>query len=271
MQIKTKFILLLSLFGIMLILIVFSRYIFPNSLTIDLSNMLQPPGLSFPFGTDFLGRDMLHRTFGGLKTSLALALIIQILSLLIGAVIGLLAGYFRGIVDKVFLITQNVLMAFPNIIASVCMITLLGPGMWTLIIALSVMQWVGYAKLVRSDVIVIKERDFITGARAVGAPTLYLLFRHIFPNIVRPVIPFFTLMIGHTVITISGLGFLGFGVNPPTPEIGLMISESIPFITMAPWLFILPGLTLGFYILILNVLADTLRDMLDPHAQSSIL
>ncbi|WP_229396324.1 ABC transporter permease [Methanosarcina sp. DH1] len=181
-----------------------------------------------------------------------------------GAVFGAISGYYGGVIDKVYTTIQDIVMSFPSLIASLCLIAMLGPGIHTLIIALSCTGWVTYARLIRSEVVSLKELDYIQGARAIGASSGYVLFRHILPNVVRPLIPLFTLMIGHTVLAISGLGFLGFGVQPPTAEIGLMIKDGLTYITRAPWMILAPGLLLCLYVWLFNVLGDELQEWLNP-------
>ena len=225
---------------------------------------LQRPGMGHIFGTDNLGRDLFSRSMIGLRLSLALALVIQILSLATGMLLGLISGYYGGLADKIFVVIQNVLLSFPSLIATLCMILLLGSGMRTLVLALAFVNWVGYARLIRSEVMVTAKADFIQGAKAVGTSDLGLFIHHIVPNVIRPVVPLFTLMIGHTVLAISGLGFLGFGVQPPTAEIGLMVRDGITYINKAPWMFFLPGMLLALYSLLFNMLGDELQDIFSP-------
>lgn len=261
---KSHLLFLVIVFIVLIVLVVFSSQIFPHGNKLDMKGTLLPPNGEHIFGTDNLGRDLLERTFNGLKISLALALIIQIISLAAGAVVGSVAGYFGGIADKLYVMVQNVLMSFPSIIASLCLIAMLGSGIRTLILALSVLGWVTYARLIRSEVLIVKESDYIMGAKSIGASNWYILFKHILPNVVRPVIPMFTLMIGHTVLAISGLGFLGFGIQPPTAEIGMMIKDGVTYITSAPWMILFPGTLLTLYVLWINLLGDELREWFDP-------
>lgn len=261
MKAKNKLFLLAMCMLLMLVLVFFSETIFPDSNQINMSQVLKAPGPGHPFGTDFLGRDVLHRTFNGMKISLGISLSIQALSLAAGVVAGSVAGYYGGVLDRLYLAVNNVLQAFPGVIASLCMILLLGPGIPTLILAISLLQWNTYARLARSQTLALKESEFVLGAVGIGASGPYLILRHIIPNVLRPVFPLFTIMIGHTVLTISGLGFLGFGIQPPSPEIGLMISDSMSYLAKAPWLLLCPGLTLGFYVFVINALGDRLRDM----------
>jgi peptide/nickel transport system permease protein len=260
-----RLVFLATVFGLMMAFVIASPLIFPGSAQPDMAHSLLSPGFSHPFGTDNLGRDLAARSFVGMRLSLALAVCIQLICFVTGAVLGMLSGYFGGVIDKVYVTVQNVFMSFPGLIASLCMIAMLGPGLGTLIIALSVTNWITYARLVRSEVVALKERDFVLGARAVGASGAYLLFRHIMPNVIRPVFPLFTLMIGHTVLSISGLGFLGFGVQPPTAEIGLMVNDGLTYIVKAPWMIVAPGILLAVYVLTLNVLGDALQDRFNPY------
>lgn len=264
---KRKLIFNLTLCAAALVLVIFSAQIFPSGNELNMAEGLQSPCMNHLFGTDNLGRDLFARSFNGLKVSLALALAVQILSLLIGTVFGVMSGYHGGIVDRVFVLIQNVLMSFPSTLASLCMVLLLGTGVHTLIIALVVVDWVSYARLIRSEVITIKEAEFIQGVRAIGSSNTYLMVHHIVPNIIRPMIPVFTLMIGHTVLAISGLGFLGFGVQPPNAEIGLMIKDGLTYINKAPWMFLLPGVMLVLYSFMFNVISDQLQDWFNPHKE----
>lgn len=261
---RNKRIFLLLFCSVALFIVIFSSVLFPASNELDMKTGLQGPSMQHIFGTDNLGRDLLQRSFAGLSLSLALAFAIQLAALGIGTAFGILSGYYGGIVDRLFVIVQNVLMSFPSMIASLCMLLLLGNGIHTLIIALTVVEWVSYARLVRSRVVSLRNMNFIRGAKAVGVSDFRILAVHIVPNVIRPIIPLFTLMIGHTVLSISGLGFLGFGIQPPTAEIGLMIRDGLTYINKAPWMFLLPGLLLVAYSLLFNMVGDDLQDWLNP-------
>ena len=219
------------------------------------------------FGIDNLVRDLLLRSLDGLKLSLLLAFAVQIISVCMGVVIGILVAYFGGVADKIYIMVQNVIMSFPSIIAALSMILLLGTGLHSLVIALCVTDWISYARIVRSEVITVRQLDYIHGSRAVGTSDFRILFKHVLPNVINPVIPIFTLMIGHTVLSISGLGFLGFGVQPPAAEIGLMIRDGLSYIGKAPWMFMLPGLMLVVYSLLFNILGDKMQDALSPQSE----
>ncbi len=255
----------------LLVPVVFSSCIFPHGNDLDMNDVLRAPSSRHWFGTDNLGRDLLERSFNGLRLSLGLALSIQVICICLGAVVGSVAGYYGGVVDRVYVLVQNVVMSFPSLIASLCLIAMLGTGIRTLVLALVVVEWVTYARLIRSEVITLKESDYIQGCRAIGASNARILSRHILPNVVGPVIPIFTLMIGHTVLAISGLGFLGFGVQPPTAEIGLMINDGVTYLTRAFWMVFCPAAVLVLYAVVMNVFGDELREWFNPQRENVVL
>jgi peptide/nickel transport system permease protein len=254
----------MAVLGLLLALAVFSALLFPEGGTLNLGTALKPPSMAHPFGTDNLGRDLLSRSFNGLRLSLALAVAIQVASLALGTLAGMVAGYFGGILDKAYVLVQNVLQSFPDVVAALCLILLLGRSALALAVAFTTICWVSYARVVRSQVVSLRRHDYIQGAVAVGASHAAILFRHILANALRPVLPLFTLMIGQTILYIAGLSFLGVGVQPPTPEIGLMISDGLTYQGKAPWMFIAPGLVLVVYALFINAAGDGLRELLTP-------
>ena len=189
---------------------------------------------------------------------------------MIGVLVGGVSAYFGGILDKIFVFIQNVILSFPSMVLIFCVLMLLGNGISSMMVALCIFGWLSYARLTRSQVRTIKDANFIKGAKAVGTSTFIIIFRHIIPNVIRTIIPMFTLMIGHAVLGIAGLSFLGFGVQPPHAEIGLMIRDGMGYIRTFPWLFIFPGLVLAVYSVMLNVVGDSLQDRLDIHDSANI-
>jgi peptide/nickel transport system permease protein len=173
------------------------------------------------------------------------------------------AGYAGGIVDALALYIINIFMAIPGSLSSLVVIVIFGSSPLTITLAISLTGWVGYARMVRGQTASLKERDFVMGVRAAGASMPYILFRHIFPNLFLPLIPLFTLMLGHTMMTISSLSFLGLGVQAPAPEIGLMLRDSISWLGRAPWLIIFPGLVMALCVWVFNHTGNLLRDWLD--------
>lgn len=260
----SKIMLLSGVIFLIIILIIFSPFMFGKINNIDLSCQLKPPCLKHIFGTDNFGRDLFQRTITGLKLSLGLAVAIQAISVFAGLIIGLLSGYYENFISELFIHLMNGLMSFPSMIAAFCIVALLGPGIGTIVIAISVLEWVTYARIIRSEVLSVRQMDFVQGVIALGGSNSHILLRHILPNVLMPVIPLVTLMTGHAVLTIAGLSFLGFGVQPPVPEIGLMLKEAIPYIDKAPWIMAFPGLMLALCVLLLNLLGDELRDKFDP-------
>jgi peptide/nickel transport system permease protein len=261
---------LLALF-VMLALIYLLPVLFQDENTIDMANQLLPPGIGHPFGTDNFGRDHAQRIIAGLRYSLTLAIVSQVICIALGFFIGMIAGYTGGLVDALALYLINVFLAVPGSLSALVVIVIFGSSSLAIIIAISLTGWVGYARLVRGQTVSLKERDFVTGARAAGASIPYILFRHIFPNLFLPLIPLFTLMLGHAMMTISSLSFLGLGVQPPAPEIGLMLRDSISWLGRAPWLIIFPGLAMAVCVWVLNHTGNMLRDWLDVQDQGMAL
>ena len=254
-----------AVLGVMLLLIVFSKLLFGKGDVVTLSIANLPPSWAHPFGTDNLGRDLLCRSFIGLRLSLLMAFIMQVICLALGVTIGTVVGYAGGVLDKIFVFLQNVILSFPGTVLTLCIMLLLGNGIFSMIVAMTVFGWLSYARLTRSRVLTLREANFIKGEIAIGSSLFRIHFFHIVPNVIRTIIPMFTLMIGHMVLAIAGLSFLGFGVQPPNAEIGLMIQDGMIYIRSAPWMFIFPGLVLAVYSIMFNTVGDALQDKFDPH------
>lgn len=249
----------------MLLLIVFSKLLFGKGDAVNTSIANLAPCWQHPFGTDNLGRDLLCRSFIGLRLSLLMAFVMQVICLALGVAIGTVAGYAGGVLDKIFVFLQNVILSFPGTVLTLCIMLLLGNGIFSMIVAMCIFGWLSYARLTRSRVLTLREANFIKGEIAIGSSLFRIHFFHIVPNVIRTVIPMFTLMIGHAVLGIAGLSFLGFGVQPPNAEIGLMIQDGMVYIRSAPWMFIFPGLVLAVYSIMFNTVGDALQDKFDPH------
>ena len=254
-----------AILGVMLLLIVFSKLLFGKGDVVTLSIANLPPSWAHPFGTDNLGRDLLCRSFIGLRLSLLMAFIMQVICLALGVTIGTVVGYAGGVLDKIFVFLQNVILSFPGTVLTLCIMLLLGNGIFSMIVAMTVFGWLSYARLTRSRVLTLREANFIKGEIAIGSSLFRIHFFHIVPNVIRTIIPMFTLMIGHMVLAIAGLSFLGFGVQPPNAEIGIMIQDGMIYIRSAPWMFIFPGLVLAVYSIMFNTVGDALQDRFDPH------
>ena len=217
------------------------------------------------FGTDHLGRDVFTRLLYGGRVSVAIGVFAVMIALTIGVTIGLLSGYYRGIVDTVSIFGINILMAFPYVLLAISIIAALGPGLRNAMIAVSIVGIPFYARIVRGTVLSLREREFILAIRALGASDLRIIFRHILPNVISPVIVGATLDVGWMIVMAAGLSFLGLGAQPPAAEWGVMLSDGQKYIRTAAYLSLFPGAAIFLVVLSLNFLGDGLRDALDPN------
>ncbi len=235
--------------------------------TIDTSTVvgqsLQPPSVEHPFGTDKLGRDVLSRVIYGARVSLQVGLIAVSISILIGLITGALAAYYGGWWDTLIMRLADVFFAFPYILFAVAMIAVLGPGLVNVFIAIGILGWPTIARVFRSSILGVKENEYVDAARAMGASDLRILFRHIVPNAIAPIIVYATMSVGGAILSEAALSFLGIGVQPPTPSWGLMLSEARALMQRAPWLMIYPGAAILTTVLSFVLMGDGLRDALD--------
>ncbi|MHB8646229.1 MAG: ABC transporter permease [Thermomicrobiales bacterium] len=218
-------------------------------------------------GTDPVGRDILSRIIYGARVSLSISLVVTLLAAAIGVLLGLLAGYYGGWLDQVLMRIADLFLAFPFILLAITIIAVLGAGIINLIVVFVVAGWVSYARLVRGQVLAIKQAQYIEAVRVAGARDSRVLVRHILPNIIAPVIVLATLQIGGVVLAESALSFLGLGVNPSTPTWGTMINDGRLYFYNAWWVITFPGLAILVAVLGINMFGDWLRDVLDPTAQ----
>ena len=235
-----------------------------------LMKRLRPPmwearGLrEHPLGTDHLGRDILSRILYGGRISLGVGLSAVSISCLIGVTLGLLAGFHGGRTDAFIMRVVDVFLAIPYILLAMGVVFALGPSLLNVILVMAVTRWVQFARIVRADVLSIREREFVSGARARGSRSLRLLLRHVLPNALTPIIVVATLELAFMIIYESALSFLGLGVQPPTPTWGWMLSDGRNYVATAWWLATFPGLAIMLTVLAVNLLGDWLRDTLDP-------
>jgi len=223
------------------------------------------PTRAHPFGLDDLGRDVFSRVVYGARISLRVGVTVVLISALIGVVIGAISGFYGGWVDRIFSsFIFNVFMSFPSLLLAIAMVAFLGPSLNNLILALSVIGWVGYARLVRGQVLKVRELDFVTAARALGAGDTRILSRHILPNAIQPLIVQASLGMAGAVLSEASLSFLGLGVPPPTPSWGAMLNDARAYLRVAPHLLVFPGLAVMLTVLAFNFLGDALREHLDP-------
>jgi peptide/nickel transport system permease protein len=233
------------------------------------SEALQTPNRQHLLGTDNLGRDVLSRMMYGARISLGISFGAVALGVGIGVTLGLTAGYLRGVTDEVIMRTMEIQIAFPGLIFALALVSTLGPSVRNLLIAIGISGVPGLARLVRSQVLTVRERDYVLAARTLGAGGWRIVFRHIWPNCMAPVIVAATLGMGFAVLAEAGLSFLGVGVRPPTPTWGSMLQFSFGYLSIAAYLSIVPGLAIFLLVLSFNLLGDALRDALDPSLRGS--
>lgn len=222
------------------------------------------PSVSHPFGTDRLGRDVMRRIIHGTRISLTIGFVVVLFTSITGTVLGLIAGYFGKTVDTVIMRIMDILLAFPSILLAIAIVAVRGPGVTNTILAVAIVGVPGYARVVRSMVLSLRERDYVDAARMIGVNNLRIMFIHILPNSLSPIIVQMTLGVGGAILFAAALGFLGLGVQPPAPEWGAMISDGIPFLRQSPHLVFFPGMAIMLTVLGFNLLGDGLRDALDP-------
>ena len=251
---------------VLLILVaVFADVIAPYSpILVDLNAQFEPPSLQHPFGTDYFGRDILSRVIHGARISLVIGLVPTMMALAFGTVVGVAAGFKGGKIDTVLMRLGDIVMAFPSLILAMVVTYTLGASLFTLFIALAVVGWAGAARVVRSQTLSLRERDFVTASRSVGVGQTGIMFRHIIPNCLAPILILLTLGIPGAIMAEAGLSFLGVGAQPPTPSWGLMVNEGQEYLFSAPWASISPGLAILVTVLAFNFVGDGLRDALDP-------
>ena len=218
----------------------------------------------FLLGTDNLGRDILSRIIVGARASFIVAISALTFGSALGSIIGLASGYFGGRLDTFIMRTADGMMAFPLVLAALLLVAVIGPGVHTVVIATSLVLWARFARLIRSEVLSVRERDFVKLARIAGASSLRIMFIHILPNVLNSVVVLLTLQLGFVIIVEATLSFLGAGVPPPTPTWGQMVAGGRTYIETAWWISVFPGLAIAAVVLAFNLLGDWLRDHLDP-------
>jgi oligopeptide transport system permease protein len=231
---------------------------------IDVLRVYESPTAEHPFGTDAVGRDLLSRTIFGARISLSIGVLVQFVVLVIGGSVGLVAGFVGGRVDNLLMRFTDVMFAFPDLLFVLIMASVLGPGYWNIFLAVGVVSWAFLARLVRAEVLSIKQRDFLSAARASGTRPLSIVARHVIPNTLGPVIVSLTFGIPAAIFTEAFLSFVGVGLRPPTPSWGVMIYEGYQAIFAYPIQVLVPAVALSLATLAFNFVGDGLRDALDP-------
>ncbi len=227
-----------------------------------------PPSLAHPLGTDRFGRDVLSRIIYGARVSLSIAFVAVAIAITIGTLLGAVAGYLGGRVDAAIMRFTDMVLAFPRLVLLIMIIALFSPSILLIITVLGLTQWPSTARIVRGEVLSLREREFVTAARALGFGRWRIILRHLVPNVLAPVIVAATLGIGNTIVLEAGLSFLGLGVAPPTPTWGNMVADGRETLIGAWWVATFPGLTIVVTVLAFNLLGDGLRDALDPRLRS---
>ncbi|MGL4388599.1 MAG: ABC transporter permease [Brevinema sp.] len=249
------------------ILAVFADYIADYEQVVikqNLSNTFAKPFTSHLLGTDDLGRDIFARIVHGTRISLTIGFISVTLSVMIGGLLGAIAGYWGGQFDHLIMRIMDIFLAIPSILLSIAIVSALGPSFFNLVLALSISTIPVYARIVRASVLGIRGQEFIEAAHAIGAKDFYIIIKHIIPNVFSPIIVQSTLGVASAILSIAGLSFIGLGVEPPTPEWGSMLASGRTLIRKASWITLYPGVAIMLSILSLNLLGDGLRDALDP-------
>ncbi|MBN8950725.1 MULTISPECIES: ABC transporter permease [unclassified Rhizobium] len=267
-----EFIVGASITVVICLAVLLSDVLFPGGAEkIDLMARLARPfvSLAHPFGTDPLGRDVLARVVAGGKISLTVGLISVAGGVVLGVLVGLAAGYYRGIWDMLLMRFADIQLAMPFILLAITFIAIVGGSLTNTIILLIVSQWVQYARLVRGSVLSLREREFILSARAIGVKDWRIIFQHLLPNLVGPVIVLMTLNIANNILLESSLTFLGLGVDPTIPSWGGMLADGRTYLQTAWWVSLFPGLAILLTVLGLNLLGDWLRDSLDPTGRTT--
>jgi peptide/nickel transport system permease protein len=235
---------------------------------IDLPNRLTTPSSAHWFGTDELGRDILSRIIFGARISMLVGGSVVSLSLLIGLIVGSVSGYYGGLLDRfINIIVMNAFLSFPGILLAIAFVAFRGPGLFNLILALSLGGWIGYARLVRAQILAVREREFVEAARALGAGDVRILVRHILPNIIQPVIVQSAIGLAGAILAEATMSFLGLGVPPPTASWGSMLNDARVHLFDAPHLVLFPAATVMLAVLSFNFIGDALRDLLDPRSR----
>ena len=235
--------------------------------SIDAWHVLLPPSAAHWFGTDELGRDVLTRVIYGAQVSLKVGFVAVGIAVLIGTVVGLFAGFYGGWMDTLLMRLVDIMLCFPTFFLILAVIAMLEPSIWYIMVIIGLTGWMGVARLVRAEVLSLKSRDFVQAARVLGASDLRIIFRHILPNALSPVLVSATLGVAGAILTESALSFLGIGVQPPTPSWGNILTSGKDYIEFAWWLSLFPGVAILVTVLSYNLVGEGIRDALDPRRQ----
>ncbi len=253
------------MFLIVIILLIFAPLIAPyNPTAMDLKNTFALPSLSHLCGTDKTGRDIFSRLLYGGRYSLALAIVAALTGTICGVVVGSIAGYFGGVVENVIMRLCDVWGALPGTLMTLLLAATFGAGLWQTIVALSISAIPGGARMTRGQILAERQKEYVEAAEAFNCPKRKIMFKHLLPNVISPMIVNTTMKIGGTISLVAGLSYLGLGIQPPTPEWGAMLSEGVGYINQYPHLVVFPGIAIAICVFAINLMGDALRDALDP-------
>lgn len=255
-----------TIIGLLILLALIGPTIAPYNETAIAGTSLSAPNSDNWMGTDVLGRDIMSRVFYGARLSLFVGLVSVVIGVVLGTVLGLLAGFYGEKVDSVISVLIDTMLAFPGILLAIAIVSVIGPSLQNAMIAVGIGSFPAYARLVRGSVFSAKEHEYVEAGRVLGCSNRRLMFKHIMPNVIAPVIILSTLRIGTAILTAAGLSFLGLGAQPPTPEWGAMVNDGRNYIRVAWWITTFPGVAIMITVLAFNQLGDGLRDALDPRA-----
>jgi len=251
--------------GLFVFCAIFAPWIAPyDPIAQDITRRREPPSWEHPFGLDEVGRDLLSRVIYGARVSLYVGVASVSLAIIAGTLIGAVSGYAGGWIDNVIMRIMDIMLAFPSLLLAIAIVAILGPGLLNMLYAIAFVSIPAYARIVRASVLAAKEMDYTLAARAIGCSSSRILFRHIMPNCLTPIIVQGTLGIATAILDAAGLSFLGLGAQPPTPEWGAMLGQGRGSVFTAPHVVIFPGLAIMLSVLGFNLLGDGLRDALDP-------
>jgi ABC-type dipeptide/oligopeptide/nickel transport system permease subunit len=236
---------------------------------IRMSESLRPPSWSHPFGTDVFGRDVMGRLVLGARVSLEVSVLSRLISILIGTALGLAAGYFGGRLDNAVMRAADVTLAYPGLLLLVAVMAAVGPSLLALVVALGLVGWAAVARIVRAQVLSVRERDFIVAVHSLGGGPGRIIVQHVLPNCVSQLVIVFSMGLGMGIMAESSMSFLGLGAQPPLPSWGSMVSGGLDYLRVAPWMSLAPGIGITIAVLGFNLLGDACRDVLDPRLSRS--
>jgi peptide/nickel transport system permease protein len=268
---QLNFVIPVAILSLLVLTAIFAPLLAPYSpIATALKDRLRPPffadggSTAHILGTDLLGRDILSRVIYGTRISLSVSLLVIFITSSIGTILGMIAGYLGRRIDTFLMRITDVTLSFPIILIAILLAVILGPSLKTVVLAISIIGWAPYARLIRGETLKVSQADFVAQARIIGSSSLRIIIRHIFPNVVNPLIVLATLQIGLIILLEAALSYLGAGIPPPTPSWGSMVSDGRNLIDTAWWVSFFPGLVIGLVVLSGNYLGDWIRDKLDP-------